>query len=55
MVTWNWLDCILAAIVVASVITAVMKGFVQELISLAIGTGRPGGGGLRLSARGGVV
>ena len=35
MVTWNWLDCILAAIVVASVITAMMKGFVQELISLA--------------------
>jgi membrane protein required for colicin V production len=35
MVTWNWLDCILAAIVVASVVTAMMKGFVQELISLA--------------------
>jgi len=34
MVTWNWLDCILAAIVAASVITAVMKGFVRELISL---------------------
>ncbi len=32
---WNWLDYILAAIVVASVITAMMKGFVQELISLA--------------------
>jgi membrane protein required for colicin V production len=32
---WNWLDWILAAIVVASVLTAVMKGFVQELISLA--------------------
>ncbi len=35
MGTWNWLDCILAAIVVASVVTAMMKGFVQELISLA--------------------
>jgi membrane protein required for colicin V production len=35
MVTGNWLDYILAAIVLASVITAVMKGFVQELISLA--------------------
>jgi membrane protein required for colicin V production len=35
MVTWNWLDCILAAIVVASVVAAMMKGFVQELISLA--------------------
>jgi len=35
MITWNWLDCILAAIIVASVVTAVMKGFVQELISLA--------------------
>ncbi|MGA2982907.1 MAG: CvpA family protein [Terriglobia bacterium] len=35
MVIWNWLDYILAAIVVASVVTAIMKGFVQELISLA--------------------
>ncbi len=35
MVIWNWLDCILAAIVVASVVTAMMKGFVRELISLA--------------------
>jgi membrane protein required for colicin V production len=35
MVTWNWLDYILAAIVVASVVTAMMKGIVQELISLA--------------------
>ena len=35
MGTWNWLDCILAGIVVASVVTAMMKGFVQELISLA--------------------
>ena len=35
METWNWLDCILAAIVVASIVAAGMKGFVQELISLA--------------------
>ena len=35
MTTWNWLDCILAAIVVASVIAAIIKGFFQELISLA--------------------
>jgi membrane protein required for colicin V production len=35
MSTWNWVDCILAAIIVASVVTAMMKGFVQELISLA--------------------
>jgi membrane protein required for colicin V production len=35
MGTWNWLDAILAAIIVASVVTAMMKGFVQELISLA--------------------
>jgi membrane protein required for colicin V production len=35
MNTWNWLDFILAAIVFASIITAMMKGFVQELISLA--------------------
>ena len=35
MNTWNWLDCILAAIVVASVVAAMMKGFVQELIALA--------------------
>lgn len=34
MVTWNWLDCILAAIVVASIVTAALKGFVRELISL---------------------
>lgn len=34
MGTWNWVDYILAAIVVASVVTAMMKGFVQELISL---------------------
>jgi membrane protein required for colicin V production len=35
MGTWNWLDCILAAIVVASIVAAIMKGFVQELIALA--------------------
>jgi membrane protein required for colicin V production len=35
MATWNWLDYILAAIVVASVVTAMMKGIVQALISLA--------------------
>jgi len=35
MATWNWLDGILAAIVLASAITAAMKGFVRELISLA--------------------
>jgi len=34
MLTWNWLDCILAAIVMASVVTAMVKGFVRELISL---------------------
>ena len=34
MLTWNWLDCILAAIILASVVTAAMKGFVRELISL---------------------
>jgi membrane protein required for colicin V production len=35
MATWNWLDWILAAIIVVSVVTAMRKGFVQELISLA--------------------
>lgn len=35
MVTWNWLDCILAVIVVASIVSAMVKGFVRELISLA--------------------
>ncbi len=35
MAEWNWLDCILAAIVLASVISAMLKGFVQEIISLA--------------------
>jgi len=35
METWNWLDWILAAIVVASVATAFLEGFIRELISLA--------------------
>jgi membrane protein required for colicin V production len=35
MNTWNWLDYILAAIIVASVVSAIIKGFVQELLSLA--------------------
>jgi hypothetical protein len=35
MGTWNWLDWILAVIVVASVAAAIWKGFVRELISLA--------------------
>jgi membrane protein required for colicin V production len=35
MGTWNWLDYILAIVVVVSVVSAMMKGFVQELISLA--------------------
>jgi membrane protein required for colicin V production len=35
MGAWNWLDWIFAAIVVASVVAAIMKGFIRELISLA--------------------
>jgi membrane protein required for colicin V production len=35
MLNWNWLDYALAFIVLASVVTAVIKGFVRELISLA--------------------
>lgn len=35
MAIWNWLDWILAIIVVISVVLAVKKGFVRELISLA--------------------
>jgi membrane protein required for colicin V production len=35
MGTWNWLDYLLAAVVVASVVMAMMKGFVQALISMA--------------------
>jgi len=32
---WNWLDWTLTAVAVASVATAALKGFIQELISLA--------------------
>jgi membrane protein required for colicin V production len=35
MVTWNWLDWVLTAIVVASIVAAALKGFIRELISLA--------------------
>lgn len=35
MAIWNWLDWVLAAIVAISVVAAIYKGFVQELISLA--------------------
>jgi membrane protein required for colicin V production len=35
MGAWNWLDWIFAVIVVISVIAAIMRGFFQELISLA--------------------
>ena len=35
MVAWNWLDWTFAVIIVLSVVAAIMKGFVQELISLA--------------------
>ncbi len=35
MVTWNWVDGVLAAVVLASVISAIRKGFIAELISLA--------------------
>ncbi len=35
MGAWNWLDGVLAAVVVVSVVTAMTKGFVTELISLA--------------------
>ncbi len=34
MGTWNWLDWILALVVVASVVAATMKGFIRELICL---------------------
>jgi len=33
--TWNWLDWTLVGILLASIVTAWMKGFFQELISLA--------------------
>jgi membrane protein required for colicin V production len=32
---WNWLDWVLATIVLLSVLTAIWKGFVAELLSLA--------------------
>lgn len=32
---WNWLDWILAAILTASVVAAIAKGFVRELVALA--------------------
>lgn len=35
MAFWNWIDWLLAIIVVVSIILAVKKGFVRELISLA--------------------
>jgi len=35
MGAWNWLDWTFAAIVAGSVVFALMKGFVRELISLA--------------------
>jgi membrane protein required for colicin V production len=35
MGTWNWLDWILALVVLASVVAAILKGFIRELISLA--------------------
>jgi membrane protein required for colicin V production len=35
MGAWNWLDWIFAAIVAVSVMAAIAKGFVRELISLA--------------------
>lgn len=34
MANWNWLDWVLAAIVLVSVITAIWKGLMAELISL---------------------
>src|SRR5208337_1913354 len=34
MGAWNWLDWVFAAVVVASVAAAIMRGFVRELISL---------------------
>ena len=35
MSAWNWLDWVLAAVVLVSVLAAFQKGFVRELISLA--------------------
>ena len=33
--TWNWLDWVLTAIVVVSIVPAALKGFIRELIALA--------------------
>src|SRR6516164_10334930 len=35
MGVWNWLDWVLATVIVVSIVTAMMKGFITELISLA--------------------
>lgn len=35
MGAWNWLDWVLAAVMIVSVLSAMAKGFVTELISLA--------------------
>lgn len=35
MGAWNWLDWVLAAVVLASVLAALLKGIVRELIALA--------------------
>lgn len=35
MALWNWLDWVLATIVLLSVMTAIWKGFVAELVALA--------------------
>lgn len=35
MGTWNWLDGVLTAVVVLSMVTAALKGFIRELIALA--------------------
>jgi membrane protein required for colicin V production len=35
MAHWNWVDWVLATIVVVSVLTALWKGFVAELVALA--------------------
>ncbi len=35
MANWNWLDWVLVIIIVLSALTAIRKGFVAELISLA--------------------
>jgi membrane protein required for colicin V production len=35
MGNWNWLDGVLAAVVLVSLVTAILKGFIRELISLA--------------------